>query len=45
MALTVGTGPFGERSNGAFNFDTGARNRVVFATLKEGAAINPRTPA
>jgi uncharacterized protein (DUF427 family) len=24
MALTVGTGPFGERSNGTFNFDTGA---------------------
>jgi uncharacterized protein (DUF427 family) len=22
MALTVGTGPFGERSNGTFNFDT-----------------------
>ncbi len=23
MALTVESGPFGERSNGAFNFDTG----------------------
>jgi hypothetical protein len=23
MTLTIGTGPFGEQSNGTFNFDTG----------------------
>jgi uncharacterized protein (DUF427 family) len=27
MTLTIGTGPFGDQSNGAFNFDTGVLQR------------------